>query len=93
LTVHYELRAALVGILLVTVRDIYTTHGAVVIQLLWRLQVDSFPCLVSSPLYSAILIVISKKNLEFDGPPVCALRRAIAEVKQRWSVTGWVTKN
>jgi hypothetical protein len=24
---------------------------------------------------------------------VSALRRAIAEVKQRWSVMGWVTKN
>jgi hypothetical protein len=25
--------------------------------------------------------------------PVSALRRAIAKVKQRWSVIGWVTKN
>jgi hypothetical protein len=32
--------------------------------------------------------------LEFIfGPTVCALRRAIAEVKQRWSVIVWVTKN
>jgi hypothetical protein len=30
---------------------------------------------------------------ELDGPAVSALRRAIAEVKQRWSVLGWVTKN
>jgi hypothetical protein len=30
---------------------------------------------------------------ELDGPAVSALRRAIAEVKQRWSVIGWVTKN
>jgi hypothetical protein len=30
---------------------------------------------------------------EFDGPAVSALRYAIAEVKQRWSVIGWVTKN
>jgi hypothetical protein len=30
---------------------------------------------------------------ELDGPAVSALRRVIAEVKQRWSVTGWVTKN
>jgi hypothetical protein len=27
------------------------------------------------------------------GPAVSALRRAFAEVKQRWSVIGWVTKN
>jgi hypothetical protein len=30
---------------------------------------------------------------EPDGTTVCALRRAIAEVKWRWSVIGWVTKN
>jgi hypothetical protein len=30
---------------------------------------------------------------ELDGPAVSALRRAIAEVKQRWSVIGWVSKN
>jgi hypothetical protein len=29
---------------------------------------------------------------ELDGPAVSALRRAIAEVNQRWSVIGWVTK-
>jgi hypothetical protein len=29
---------------------------------------------------------------ELDGPAVCALWRAIAEIKQRWSVIGWVTK-
>jgi hypothetical protein len=29
---------------------------------------------------------------DFDGPVISALRRAIAEVKQRWSVIGWVTK-
>jgi hypothetical protein len=29
---------------------------------------------------------------ELDGPAVNALRRAIAEVKQLWSVIGWVTK-
>jgi hypothetical protein len=28
---------------------------------------------------------------EIDGPAISA--RAIAEVKQRWSVIGWVTKN
>jgi hypothetical protein len=31
--------------------------------------------------------------MELDGPAVSALRLAIAEVKQRWSVIGWVTDN
>jgi hypothetical protein len=30
---------------------------------------------------------------ELDGPAVSALWLAIVEVKQRWSVIGWVTKN
>jgi hypothetical protein len=30
---------------------------------------------------------------ELYGPAVSALWYAIAEVKQRWSVIGWVTKN
>jgi hypothetical protein len=30
---------------------------------------------------------------ELDGSAVSALRGAIAEVQQRWSVIGWVTKN
>jgi hypothetical protein len=30
---------------------------------------------------------------ELDGLAISALRRAIAEVKQRWSVIGWVAKN
>jgi hypothetical protein len=30
---------------------------------------------------------------ELDGSAVSALRRAIAEVKLRWLVIGWVTKN
>jgi hypothetical protein len=30
---------------------------------------------------------------ELDGSAVSALRRAIVEVKQRWSVVGCVTKN
>jgi hypothetical protein len=30
---------------------------------------------------------------ELDGNGVSALWRAIAKVKQRWSVIGWVTKN
>jgi hypothetical protein len=39
------------------------------------------------PCYFSLLAV------ELNGPAVSALRRAIAEVKQRWSVIGWVTKN
>jgi hypothetical protein len=30
---------------------------------------------------------------ELDGPVVNTLRRAFAEVKQHWSVIGWVSKN
>jgi hypothetical protein len=30
---------------------------------------------------------------ELDGPAVSALWRAIAKVKQCWTVIGWVTKN
>jgi hypothetical protein len=30
---------------------------------------------------------------ELNGPTVIALWRAIAEIKQRWSVIEWVTKN
>jgi hypothetical protein len=30
---------------------------------------------------------------ELDGPVVSALRRAIAELEQHWSVNGWATKN
>jgi hypothetical protein len=30
---------------------------------------------------------------ELDSLAVSALRRVIAEVKQRWSVIGWVAKN
>jgi hypothetical protein len=32
-------------------------------------------------------------NEELDGPAVSALQRAIAKVKQRWLVNGWVIKN
>jgi hypothetical protein len=32
-------------------------------------------------------------NEELDCPAVSVPWRAIAEVKQRWSVIGWVTKN
>jgi hypothetical protein len=30
---------------------------------------------------------------ELNGPAISALRRAITEVKQRWSVIEWMTKN
>jgi hypothetical protein len=36
---------------------------------------------------------VKELDEELDGRAVSALRRAIAEVKQRWSVIGWVTKN
>jgi hypothetical protein len=32
-------------------------------------------------------------DFKLDGTAVSALRHAIAEVKQRWSLIGWVTKN
>jgi hypothetical protein len=38
-------------------------------------------------------IILARVDDELDGPAVSALRRAIAEVKQRWSIIGWVTKN
>jgi hypothetical protein len=34
----------------------------------------------------------AKQLLELDGSAVSALWRAIAEVKQHWSVIGWLTK-
>jgi hypothetical protein len=37
-------------------------------------------------------LILNYYNEELDGPAVSALRRAIAEVKQRWSVIG-CTKN
>jgi hypothetical protein len=43
--------------------------------------------------YSAIVPMCVYMCEELDGPTVSALRRAIAEVKKRWSVIGWVTKN
>jgi hypothetical protein len=45
-----------------------------------------------SGMYVCISSLISCGVVELDGP-VSALRRAIAEVRQRWSVIGWVTKN
>jgi hypothetical protein len=37
-------------------------------------------------------IAVFVSTEELDGYAVSALRRAIAEVKQRWSAIGWVTK-
>jgi hypothetical protein len=39
------------------------------------------------------LATLKVNSGKFDGSSVSVLRRAIAEVKQRWSVIGWVTKN
>jgi hypothetical protein len=36
---------------------------------------------------------ITNARGELDGAAVSALRRAVPEVKQSWSVIGWVTKN
>jgi hypothetical protein len=36
---------------------------------------------------------MAKLKVELDGPAVRALWHAIAEVKQRWLVIGWATKN
>jgi hypothetical protein len=49
-------------------------------------------------LHSSSLVIISllippTDSVELDGPSVSALRRAITEVKQSWSVIGRVTKN
>jgi hypothetical protein len=39
--------------------------------------------------YLLVLLLV----LLLDGPAVSAIRHAIAEVKQRWSVMRWMTKN
>jgi hypothetical protein len=41
----------------------------------------------------SIHLIIKQYVENFDGPAVSSIRRAIAEVKQRWSVIGWATKN
>jgi hypothetical protein len=47
----------------------------------------------SSFVWSVFCFVINVKRAEeLDSPAVSALRRTIVEVKQRWSVIGWVTK-
>jgi ABC-type phosphate transport system ATPase subunit len=51
---------------------------------------------LSTARYIQITIQITLVNgtyEELDGPAISALRRTIAEVKQRWSVIRWVTKN
>jgi hypothetical protein len=40
-----------------------------------------------------LLFILLGIGEDLDGPAVSALQRAIAEVKQRWSDIGWVTKN
>jgi hypothetical protein len=47
------------------------------------------PCTIAKMLILKTL----KIWIELDGPAVSALQRAIVEVKHRWSVIGWVTKN
>jgi hypothetical protein len=44
-------------------------------------------------MYSMKIIHYVTNFEELDGPVVSELRRLIAEVKQRWWVIGWVTKN
>jgi hypothetical protein len=44
-----------------------------------------------SPLLGSSLWITHKEQL--DGLAVSALRRAIVEGKQRWSIIRWVTKN
>jgi hypothetical protein len=38
-------------------------------------------------------LATNKLDEELDDPAVSAVQRAVAEVKRRWSVIGWVTKN
>jgi hypothetical protein len=51
----------------------------------FRPNKDIFPIIVSQ--------VCTMIHEELDSPTVSALWRAIVEVKQCWSVIGWVTKN
>jgi hypothetical protein len=44
-------------------------------------------------LFENIRMKYTYDNDELDGPAVSALRCAITEVKQRWSVIRWVTKS
>jgi hypothetical protein len=43
--------------------------------------------------YVCMYVIIYFHKEELDGPMASVLRRAIAEVKQRWSVMRWVNKN
>jgi hypothetical protein len=50
--------------------------------------------LLATQHYNRIYNVRSTAQLEeLDDPAVSELRRVIAEVKQHWSVIGWVTEN
>jgi hypothetical protein len=40
-----------------------------------------------------IVTILTTHREEIDGPAGSALRRAIAEVKQLWSVIRWITKS
>jgi hypothetical protein len=44
------------------------------------------------PCRDSIAVIAASCTSSLDGPAVSALRCAIAEVKQRWSVIGWVPK-
>jgi hypothetical protein len=44
-------------------------------------------------LYGSKILCFNTYSQELDGSAVSALRRAIAEVKQHWSVIEWVNKN
>jgi hypothetical protein len=48
-------------------------------------------CFILTHVYKAHTTLLTHEEL--DGPAVSALRRAIAEVKQSWSVIEWVTEN
>jgi hypothetical protein len=50
-------------------------------------------CSFLSIVFFHYLQPINVPTTAVDGPVVNAHRRAIAEVKQRWSAIGWVTKN
>jgi hypothetical protein len=46
--------------------------------------------------YSYVFLLIMSLYIivkELDGPAVSALRQAITEVKQRWLIMRWVSKN
>jgi hypothetical protein len=50
--------------------------------------------LIDRVIQEEVLYVYNMHNIveEVDGPAVNVLRRAVAEIKQRWAVIPWVTK-